>query len=295
MLTIGQAAERAGVSVDTIRNWERRGFLHPQRTAGNQRRFDEKEVDELLATKAASAGRRKRRPGTTRRGSLPPLEDGADSSEAVLPWKSKVFEAEAEIDVRKAEYELEDLELARRKEKISRQREEERQQRERGSAERIKRLQQSGQRYAKIKSILAVALAGLDASQWEDMAIKELGRFVTKEQFPEFTTTGFGGEDYEAERRIHARIDKLFSDAQAKHNERQRKESEQRRKESEIPDLLYFARTFADEALNFVGLSQLESILKGEIDEGWTKDQVVRRADEIVDDWEARSLDHYFR
>lgn len=39
LLTVGEAASRAGITVPTLRYYEERGLVHSQRTAGNQRRY----------------------------------------------------------------------------------------------------------------------------------------------------------------------------------------------------------------------------------------------------------------
>jgi predicted site-specific integrase-resolvase len=39
-VSIGKLAEKLGVSVDTLRNWERKGKLIPERTSGGHRRYD---------------------------------------------------------------------------------------------------------------------------------------------------------------------------------------------------------------------------------------------------------------
>ena len=39
LLTIGELAERTGLSVSAVRFYERKGLVHPIRTSGNQRRF----------------------------------------------------------------------------------------------------------------------------------------------------------------------------------------------------------------------------------------------------------------
>jgi len=60
LLTIGQAAERASVSVDTIRRWSDQGLLRCLRTPGKQRRFRPEDIDAIYqpdpapATEAAS-------------------------------------------------------------------------------------------------------------------------------------------------------------------------------------------------------------------------------------------------
>lgn len=40
LLTVGKAAEYLGVSISTLRRWEYEGKLIPERTIGNQRRYD---------------------------------------------------------------------------------------------------------------------------------------------------------------------------------------------------------------------------------------------------------------
>lgn len=52
LLPIGDVARRAGVSVDTIREWDRRGDLRAVRTAGGHRRFRLDDVDKYLAALA---------------------------------------------------------------------------------------------------------------------------------------------------------------------------------------------------------------------------------------------------
>ncbi len=49
VLTIGRVSRRTGVKVPTIRYYEQAGLLEePQRTAGNQRVYDEKAVQRLM-------------------------------------------------------------------------------------------------------------------------------------------------------------------------------------------------------------------------------------------------------
>lgn len=51
-LPIGDVARRAGVSVDTIRGWDRNGYLTSIRTAGGHRRFLLSSVENYLAALA---------------------------------------------------------------------------------------------------------------------------------------------------------------------------------------------------------------------------------------------------
>lgn len=49
MVPIGEAARQLGVSVDTIRRWEREGKITSSRTLGGQRRFTSSEIDRARA------------------------------------------------------------------------------------------------------------------------------------------------------------------------------------------------------------------------------------------------------
>ena len=47
MYVISVAAELAGVHPQTLRIYERKGLLHPDRTAGNNRRYSERDIERL--------------------------------------------------------------------------------------------------------------------------------------------------------------------------------------------------------------------------------------------------------
>ena len=50
MYTIKQAAARSGLTVPTVRVWERRyGVIHPERTATGYRLYDDGAIDRLIA------------------------------------------------------------------------------------------------------------------------------------------------------------------------------------------------------------------------------------------------------
>ena len=55
-LSLGEAAQAIGVSLDTLRRWDRAGKLKTTRDAGNRRRVPRREVERLA--------RRPRRSGT---------------------------------------------------------------------------------------------------------------------------------------------------------------------------------------------------------------------------------------
>ena len=53
LLPIGEAARVAGVSVETVRNWTRRGLLREERTPGGHRRIRRGDIERLLARSAS--------------------------------------------------------------------------------------------------------------------------------------------------------------------------------------------------------------------------------------------------
>jgi excisionase family DNA binding protein len=55
MLRVGQAAVKLGVHPQTLRRWENEGKLTPVKTPGGQRRYTEKEVNDLLIANKAAA------------------------------------------------------------------------------------------------------------------------------------------------------------------------------------------------------------------------------------------------
>lgn len=53
-VSIGEAARICGVSVGTVRNWERAGQVTSVRTPSNHRRYRRSDVEALLTSEAAS-------------------------------------------------------------------------------------------------------------------------------------------------------------------------------------------------------------------------------------------------
>lgn len=54
-LLIGEAAKYLGVSIDTLRRWDRHGLLVADRTLGGQRRYRRSVLDAALAAEQRTA------------------------------------------------------------------------------------------------------------------------------------------------------------------------------------------------------------------------------------------------
>ncbi|HEY1538940.1 MAG TPA: TOBE domain-containing protein [Solirubrobacteraceae bacterium] len=70
-MTLGEAAKLIGVSVDTLRRWDRAGKLHTTRDSGNRRRVPPSEIQRLQTTPTRHAtgdtlSARNRFPGVVR-------------------------------------------------------------------------------------------------------------------------------------------------------------------------------------------------------------------------------------
>ena len=52
-LPIGEVARLTGVTISTVRNWDRAGKIKSFRTAGGQRRFPVSEVERIRSERAA--------------------------------------------------------------------------------------------------------------------------------------------------------------------------------------------------------------------------------------------------
>jgi MerR family transcriptional regulator/heat shock protein HspR len=47
LYTVAQVTETLGVTAPALRRWERAGLVHPERTAGGQRRYSRREIQQL--------------------------------------------------------------------------------------------------------------------------------------------------------------------------------------------------------------------------------------------------------
>lgn len=49
LISVGQAAERLGIAINTLRRWTKAGVISAARTVGKHRRYYRADVDALLA------------------------------------------------------------------------------------------------------------------------------------------------------------------------------------------------------------------------------------------------------
>lgn len=51
LMSIGEASEYLGISIDTLRRWEKRGRIEPYRSPGGHRYYEKKQLDSLFGKK----------------------------------------------------------------------------------------------------------------------------------------------------------------------------------------------------------------------------------------------------
>jgi excisionase family DNA binding protein len=177
-LSVHQAAARLGVSVDTLRDWEKAGRVKAERTVGGHRRFLASEIERVRAKLGAM------RPGTggQTEGRAPQNPQASALSRTMgLPglgpptfWQEQVREVRARTDVLKARREAREL-LATRQASQARAIE---------AAEDAKRREEHRQQLETLKEFgRSLARAELPA-EWRAQVTQELERFVTPDRFP---------------------------------------------------------------------------------------------------------------
>lgn len=126
------AAERLGITTDTLRRWERDGLIESERTPGGQRRYREQEVSALLdgdrPTRITDSRQRSTFPQTVANREEP--ETHAAPLPELPSWERRVREEAADLEVTKLRREKAALIRAEREEQEERERKEARRKQE---------------------------------------------------------------------------------------------------------------------------------------------------------------------
>lgn len=170
-LRMGEAAQRLGLSQETVREWVRRGFLKARRTPTGHLLFDEADVD---------AARRGEHPSvlapTTREAPL--SEVGPDEPKQTPTWK-KLPPWVTKVETARAGLTLDELEAERKDRAKERQSE---RQREIAAEQRAAQEKALQQRLNSVKK--RVIQTVWIPSQFRSEVITSVERFATLEQLP---------------------------------------------------------------------------------------------------------------
>ncbi len=298
MLRINEAARRLGVTPPTLRRWEVEGKVHPVRTSGGERRYDEEAIERLRST---SRSEKQGRTG---------LED-AEEPEAVeeveyvtddeplpfarvpvaSPWDDRVREAKANLRVRRLELERESLE------RTSRDADERRQQRARDSARaseaqqaKVREREDEEQRLQSLRQHgdMLAALAGAPISLRAEVT-RDLASYVTSARFPRSASA-------QAYQYVSARVEELLGpwrEEQTREAEAAVAEREIIRERQQRKELIQWGLSHADRETQLWDerdrrdvAQDVKDALRDEIGPDSTRDDVIAIVDDIIGEWD---------
>ncbi len=284
LLSIQPAAQRLGVSVDTLREWERAGRVTAERTVGQHRRFRVEEVDRLRAKLgAARSGSSVQGEGHAPRN---PQASAGGRTMGLLGlgpptyWQEQVREARARTDVLKARREAREL-LAAREAEQARTLEE---------AEGAKRREEHRQQLEALKEFgRSLAQSSLPA-EWRARVTQELERFVTPDRFPPSLPTPEGRTFVEA--RVQAVV-RRYNEHCAEERSREERVRQREREQARIEQLVergkrrgLGATMLWDRADQARVRREVADALCREIQADWSEAEVDDLADEVLSEWQ---------
>lgn len=211
-LTIAQAAAYLGVTVDTVRLWERQGRIRAYRTVGRHRRFLEQDVKKLGGPRQGSEPSGGKGPAPPRAQTTLPSTSRLSSGLRATYWQERAQDARARLEAIRAQEAARELLQGREAEEA----------RARAQAEATAREQEHQRRLDALKDYghQLAHQAGLPP-EWRAKATADLETYVSPTQFPHSLP-----ED-EAQAFVAARISEIAEEfraecARADQEERQR-------------------------------------------------------------------------
>lgn len=272
---IGEVAALAGVSVDTVRGWDRDGVLQARRTPGGQRRYVRLEVEEFLRQKMG----------------LSINFPAASGSEVALGasghQRSRVTQVSPPPDAADDAAMDEEILRAQRVAEAWRRSaaEEARQAAHRDAAERLQR--ELEQRLRELKTYGRTLAAGLP-TEWQARVVADLERFVTPHQFPASLT------NQEARVFVEARVER----ARARYWDSVRRQGEEDRRQRQAADLVSSGMTWARiQTIGWEGEDAggarraVKRELEAQVRWDWTDGEVRALVRDVLDDWSAAGED----
>ncbi|NOT08477.1 MAG: excisionase family DNA-binding protein [Gemmatimonadales bacterium] len=275
-LTIGEAAQRLNLQVDTVRRLERNGTLTAERTDGKHRRFRAEIIERYARTREAA-------PTRPRGKALPPKDRaprvepapsrprrkriGVDASPELDEWESFDSSEPPQTDINQ-------LAVAPPPDQppsanFNRTRDEE-----------IKRLQA-------IKNVGIRAIPFVVPPTWRARIVADLERFVTGRQFPSYLSL------FEAGNIVRARVEEVLEPYRAELARHAQERAEKTTAESRLDALKAHGRRYVvDETSEWEwaeaseARKDVERALDSEVEADWSEHDVEDLADEILDEFE---------
>jgi excisionase family DNA binding protein len=282
-LTVGQAANLAGCSPDTVRAWERNGLLSARRTPGGQRRFDEEEVRRFLKLRhrAPQVNPPEPKQSSQGRSAAPPSRHDLE-----LPPETYLEPSPLEVELQEETLALEVLRKQKEREEVERRAAEQQRERER-RAEAESAKQQCAQRLEELKSF-GRAIACHLPTDAQAAVTADLEAFVTPAHVPASLS------DYDARAFIQSRVERH----RQRHLARRAAESEARRQRDDRARLIEAGRSRARmETLGWDQESAAEAqaiaadALEDEVEHDWDESRVRCLVDDVLDEYEEDASD----
>ncbi len=269
LLTIGQAADRLGVSVDVLRAAEDRGEIKSIRTSGGHRRFHPKDIDALQ--RKWSGVRAAARVGPSPESIVRPLARALR-----LPVQRSHPEP---ID----EFEEEPVSLG---ERVTIR------EAERAAAAQLAVEAKARQEAADTerKRLLELKEYGQELMRWTFLppqikaeVVADLEANVTAQRFPSWVP------EYQARDFVKARVDAIVKRHQDDEDRKSKEEQEERRLDALISSAMTYARLKTlgwDSDDQRVALGDIERALDEEVEADWSDSDARRVVEEELADWE---------
>lgn len=284
------AAEKLGISPDTLRRWERNGLIQSERTPGGQRRYSEEDLSALL-----ERGPFERSRGTN----SPPTAFSSHSSDdaqqhdrlrvptsQVAPWERRIREEQADLEVTRIRSERAALIRARRAD---------REKRERAASEAEQASAARAAEQERITQFEATQAERLDAlrtygkacavwapPEYQAKVVRDLLTSVTLEDYPADLS------DYLARTQVNARVEKVLRPWREEEARKRAKLESQQKLESLILSGRWHAQTQTrswDRRVADRANREVDRALQDEVDADWTNDDVRDLVDDVLDEW----------
>lgn len=284
------AAEKLGVSIDTLRRWEKQGLLVSERTPGGVRRFREEDISAMLDNPSP------RRPANQFRPQLAHAEDNEVEDVAhqvppkqlqTPPWERRVREEQANLEVTKIRRERDAIVRAESEEREAREREAH--ERERESARRqaiaAQRAEAAATEAKRLETLRQTGrtLSCVAPAEYQAKVARDLFKSVNSDDYPPDMPY------YVAYAQVDARVTELLKpwrNAQAR-------EREQRQEEERVTALIRSGKFYAwtetqgwDSKEAERANRKVERALRDDVEADWTKDDVTDLVDDVLDEWD---------
>jgi len=268
LLTVGDVAQLAGVSVDTVRGWERQGMIRAIRTPGEHRRFARREVEEFIRRSMPGAMRQPaagNKPGSRR-------APRSGSNRFSSPWEPEIDEAQSELAILRAK---------RESESIRRSLHADAEAAARGAREDCSR-REVEKRLGGLRAYGRNLAAGLP-TEWRAEVTRDLEEYVSERNFPTSL------DEVDARSYVEARVEAF----RERHRQALALQAEENRRQERVAGLIRTGEIAAVLLTQGWAYEQstearriVERELRSDVDSDWTEDEVRTLVRDVLEEWE---------